>query len=249
MSDPRIWGSDLWKTLHRLSLAYPDQPTDDDRQAAYELLHSLTRLLPCPACRTHYAKHFATFDRDATTASRDALVRWVHELHESVNRRLHKKHAGAVTIGDLPRLYQAFPMRYVDTASGALIATPRYDTTGSVVCPSDKKARRALGRRIEKLSRAHTRMLGSVAKANNNNGSNDEGKMNESSAMASSSSAASNDVGSTPSSVTWWWIIGAIVAAVVLVLIVALISVLVQQSRKRSRRRMGVDTPSSPPPN
>lgn len=245
MSDPRIWGGDLWKTLHRLSLAYPDAPADDDRQAAYELLHSLTRLLPCPACRAHYAKHFATFDRDATTASRDALVRWVHELHESVNRRLHKKHTGTVTVGDLPRLYQAFPMRYVDTASGALLGTPRYDTTGSVVCPSDKKARRALGRRIEKLSRAHTRMLGSVAKAQ---GSNDEGKMNETSAMASSSSPSSKSNGAdNPSAATWWWIIGAIVAAVVLVLIVALISVLVQQSRNRRRPIRAVS--SSPPPN
>lgn len=230
MSDPRIWGSDLWKTLHRLSLAYPIEPTTADREAAYELLHALTRLLPCPACRTHYTRHFEkTFDKQTTTASRDALVRWIYELHASVNERLHKTNDknAPVTLDDLPRLYNAFPMRYVDTKTGALLASPRYSTTGSVVCSSDAKARRALGRRIDKLNRAHTRMLADTK-------SNEDGKMNERSALSSATPSTS----AAPTNDSWWII--AIVAAIVLVVLVAVVAALlaVQAQRRRARTRI-----------
>lgn len=128
MSDPRIWGTDQWKAMHRFSLAYPKRnPTTKHRRAARQYFESLQYLLPCVGCRAHYAKHFRDTFRSSTTDNRMALARWVYDLHEAVNKRLGKP-AGVVRFEDLPALYNTFPSRYVAADGKALLEEPRFST-------------------------------------------------------------------------------------------------------------------------
>lgn len=128
MADPRVWGTDLWASMHRISLAYPlARPTAAQRNAAQKFFASIAELLPCIGCRTHYASHFQKTFQSSTTDSRAALARWVYDLHEAVNKRLGKP-TGAVKFEDLPKLYNAYPNRYVSVDGTELLEEPRFTT-------------------------------------------------------------------------------------------------------------------------
>lgn len=137
MASPLIWGTDLWKTCHRFSLAYPDKPTPRHKSAARAFFGSLPMLLPCAGCRRHYEAYYKRHFNNASVESRDKLVRWVYDLHEEVNRRLGKP-IGAVKIEDLQRLYNTFPRRYISADGKQLLRTPRYSTVGDDIGFEDK---------------------------------------------------------------------------------------------------------------
>lgn len=155
MSDPRIWGPDLWRSIHRITLFYPDQPSAEHKQAATEWFRALRYLLPCPACQLHYQEHFSKTFTPQVVESQENLKRWAYNLHNTVNKTLHKD--VHVELSDLPRLYNAFPMRYVDVEDGTLLNKARYDPTGAIACPSDLQAQQALQKRIQALQEAARR--------------------------------------------------------------------------------------------
>mmetsp|Transcript_16002 Transcript_16002/g.45266 ORF Transcript_16002/g.45266 Transcript_16002/m.45266 type:complete len:200 (+) Transcript_16002:178-777(+) len=83
-----FFGPSTWKALHAISFTYaanPSSPTPAERQAMSNLLGSLGHLLPCPACREHYRAYMSRHPPDVS--SRDAVSRWLYELHADVNRR------------------------------------------------------------------------------------------------------------------------------------------------------------------
>lgn len=91
---PRIreWGSAGWRFLHSVTFAYPLAPTADERARMLAFLRALGDVLPCAACRAHYAAYVAAHTRrgaaSAVLASREALATFVVELHNDVNARL-----------------------------------------------------------------------------------------------------------------------------------------------------------------
>jgi len=87
--DPKQWGPKLWKSLHYIAYAFPEQPTEAQQQAAQSLFQALAHLLPCAKCRTHYANHLA--ETPPQVESRQALARYVNELHNKVNEHLGKQ--------------------------------------------------------------------------------------------------------------------------------------------------------------
>lgn len=81
----------MWRALHAISFAYPDVPSAADAGAAEALFRSLAGTLPCGECRQHYAHELgdgAALRR--ALSSRDALSRWLVELHNRVNVRMGK---------------------------------------------------------------------------------------------------------------------------------------------------------------
>ena len=86
---PQAWGPKLWKSLHYLAFAYPEQPSAEQQQAAASLLQALAQLLPCEKCRQHYAAYLSQFPPNVE--SRAAFARYVNELHNKVNARLGKE--------------------------------------------------------------------------------------------------------------------------------------------------------------
>lgn len=82
---PTVWGPIFWATMHIISLAYPVKPSYAEKRAAKEFFRSLTNLLPCPVCREHYAKNLQLMPIEPALDSRDDLIRWVVNLHNSVN--------------------------------------------------------------------------------------------------------------------------------------------------------------------
>lgn len=85
-----FFGPCTWKTMHSIAFNYshnPNHPSPEEEKAAKNFFQSLTQLLPCEACRTHYESYVSKNPPD--TSSREALTKWVYDLHSDVNRRRH----------------------------------------------------------------------------------------------------------------------------------------------------------------
>ena len=85
------WGPSTWTLYHVVSFNYPDEPTDDQRQKAYDFLYGIAHMLPCVHCRTHWTKDLEEHVQSPfseTLSSRDAFSRFLVSGHNEVNRRL-----------------------------------------------------------------------------------------------------------------------------------------------------------------
>jgi hypothetical protein len=85
---PSVWGSSAWRFLHCISMTYPEKPSLQDKQDMAFFLYSIGPILPCKLCRPTYKDYVHT--HPFQLSSRRALTRWMIDLHNHVNQRLHK---------------------------------------------------------------------------------------------------------------------------------------------------------------
>lgn len=85
-----IWGPSAWRFLHAVTFAYPEQPTEEHKQAAKNLFESLRYLLPCGECCNHYCGGLDRHSIEPHLDSRASLSKWLHAMHNRVNARLGK---------------------------------------------------------------------------------------------------------------------------------------------------------------
>lgn len=100
-SDPRNFGPDAWRTLHRFSVGYPEKPVPKTQKACIDFLNGLPYMIPCPHCGYHFLQfvvfneHWAgqnmTKCRGVCTsvqqacAARMPLVDFLARAHNNVN--------------------------------------------------------------------------------------------------------------------------------------------------------------------
>lgn len=90
--NPKKWGSAYWKTSHYITFAYPDMPTYEDKIVVKSYFDNLRYLLPCENCRGHYTQYISTYPlSEDILASRYKLIKWLIDLHNSVNKRTDEK--------------------------------------------------------------------------------------------------------------------------------------------------------------
>lgn len=139
MSDPRIWSDSFWGTFHRGAFAYPEKPTDEDKQKARDFFHGASVMLPCPMCQQHYKQYLKENFNDSVLESSDTLQRFVYNMHCAINNRL--KVPNTVRFEDLRKMYNSFPTRYVDMDTGKVLLRPRFYYNYGVSQPADAEAR------------------------------------------------------------------------------------------------------------
>ena len=47
-------GRSTWPILHRLTLSYPQHPTEEDKSKAMRLMHAFSKLYPCKICSNDF---------------------------------------------------------------------------------------------------------------------------------------------------------------------------------------------------
>lgn len=83
--DSRAWGCHMWQYLHIFAAAFdPAYPVD-----APGLFAKIAETLPCPVCRTHAKKYID--EHPVPTETRESLVAYVNDMHNTVSKRLGKK--------------------------------------------------------------------------------------------------------------------------------------------------------------
>ena len=88
---PSIWGPATWDCLFYICLAYPDNPTNDDKKNIVSFFDSISNLLPCQSCRhnfkVHRMKHVLS---DKVIDNRFSLITWLINMKNEVNISLNK---------------------------------------------------------------------------------------------------------------------------------------------------------------
>ena len=81
--EPNIWGPGAWLFLHSITLQYPDNPTEIDKENYKNFFESLQEVLPCPSCSEHYKNNLNKFP--IRVESKDELIEWLIDIHNEVN--------------------------------------------------------------------------------------------------------------------------------------------------------------------
>jgi hypothetical protein len=84
-----FFGPSLWKSLHSIAFSAPEKPSLEEQRDYVEFFRALGPVIPCPSCAAHYRAYLEANPVDAS--SREALARWVYDLHDFVNQRKNKK--------------------------------------------------------------------------------------------------------------------------------------------------------------
>ena len=92
--DTRFWGPSFWSTCDFICFNYPVTPTAEDKKTMSTFFKALAPLLPCGACRDEFSNILRTYPVDKHLDSRDAVSRWMVEVHNRVNERLGKPRVG-----------------------------------------------------------------------------------------------------------------------------------------------------------
>lgn len=105
-----IWGSNTWNSLHCVTFAYPENPTEEDKQHYKTYFEMLKYVLPCCTCRSHLTEHTKPGAKFEITISifenRKTLTRWLYDLHNYVDKTLEMKYD--ITYDDLCEKYNSY---------------------------------------------------------------------------------------------------------------------------------------------
>ncbi|KZP13741.1 hypothetical protein FIBSPDRAFT_797519 [Athelia psychrophila] len=81
-------GRATWKLLHTMTLRYPEDPAQDERDALDAYFRLSARLYPCGECAAEFQMLLKKFPPQ--TSSRRSAANWLCFLHNQVNERLLK---------------------------------------------------------------------------------------------------------------------------------------------------------------
>lgn len=84
------WGKPGWKFLHAVTFAYPSHPDLKTKLRYRRFFKTLKYVLPCPACRSEYAKSVQHLG-NKQMKNMKSLSRWLVDVHNKVNVKLGKK--------------------------------------------------------------------------------------------------------------------------------------------------------------
>ena len=87
-----VWGPPMWHYLHTMSFNYPMCPSNKDKKHYRNFVLNLQNVLPCGKCRENLVNNFKKLPLTLSCMkSRDTFSRYIFELHELINKMLHKK--------------------------------------------------------------------------------------------------------------------------------------------------------------
>jgi hypothetical protein len=88
----KVWGPMGWMTLHSISAAYPDKPTESDKKTLSDFMNAFGETITCIHCRQHFGSMFAGYKQNVPSwsNSKQDLFLAICRLHNTVNKRLDK---------------------------------------------------------------------------------------------------------------------------------------------------------------
>lgn len=88
----KVWGPMGWITLHSISVAYPDTPSQEDKRILEEFMNAFGSCITCIHCKNHFISMFADYKSKVPTwkNSKKDLFLAICRMHNAVNKRLDK---------------------------------------------------------------------------------------------------------------------------------------------------------------
>jgi hypothetical protein len=108
-----VWGPSVWHFLHTMSFNYPTNPTHEQKEQYRNFVLSLQHVLPCKYCRINLVTNFKQMPLTmGHMKNRETFSRYIYDLHELVNKMLHKK--SNLAFCDVRERYEHFRARCTD---------------------------------------------------------------------------------------------------------------------------------------
>jgi len=90
-SDPRIFGPEMWVTLHRIAANYPENPTYEAKSQLTSFINSLPYIIPCQHCGCHFLDFLEKNSLNNVVTNKKSLVKFFVDAHNNVNYNNGKK--------------------------------------------------------------------------------------------------------------------------------------------------------------
>ena len=88
---PEIWGPPYWFVLHTIAQTYPTTPNSVTKRKYYDFIQNLPLFIPNPEISNHFISLLDRFPVSPYLDNRDSFIRWVHFIHNRINRILGKE--------------------------------------------------------------------------------------------------------------------------------------------------------------
>jgi len=90
--NPKLWGKSFWKTLHYVTYAYPNNPSQEDINNMKLFFNLLEYLIMCQNCKNHYISYKNENPiNDFVLKNKNNLIEWMLNYHNSVNSKFGGK--------------------------------------------------------------------------------------------------------------------------------------------------------------
>jgi len=89
--NPKFWGPGAWIFLHSITMNYPKEPTEEDKQVYFNFFKNLEHVIPCEKCGYHYSINLQKYPIQQALESRDLFIRWLIQVHNEVNKETGKR--------------------------------------------------------------------------------------------------------------------------------------------------------------
>jgi len=103
--DAEIWGPHYWFFLHTVSHTYPLYPNEVTKRKYYDLIHNMALFIPDVKIGNNFNKLLDNFPVTPYLVNRDSFVRWVHFIHNQINKKIDKEE---ITLYEALDKYKAF---------------------------------------------------------------------------------------------------------------------------------------------
>ena len=87
---PDVWGPHGWKFLHYVTLGYPNQPSEQEKQSYRTFFNALGDVLPCKKCSNNFKENLNEYSLESALENRGLLIKWLIDIHNAVNSELNK---------------------------------------------------------------------------------------------------------------------------------------------------------------
>lgn len=86
--DPRVFGPELWRSLHRIAHNYPETPSQETQKHAIAFLDALPYMLPCAHCGCDFLLYLEENDLKQVCSNRENLIKFLVDAHNRVSAHL-----------------------------------------------------------------------------------------------------------------------------------------------------------------
>ena len=88
--DPNVWGPHFWFFFHTLAISYPNRPNAVTKKKYYEFFQNIPLFIPTEHIGNDFEKLLDEYPVSSYLDSREALIKWVHFIHNKINEKLEK---------------------------------------------------------------------------------------------------------------------------------------------------------------
>ena len=85
-----VWGPKFWFFLQTVAMNYPEQPGARSKKKYYDLIQNFPMFLPNKRMGREFSKKLNEFPITPYLSSRLSFQKWVHFMHNKLNKQLGK---------------------------------------------------------------------------------------------------------------------------------------------------------------